>query len=345
MCESVYLPRVGKESFMLNLGTRLVMATRSSQHLLEELRGTEWPGFEIGSFKRKRFPDGEFGMSLTTPVEGRDIILIASLETWEDVGELAELAWGVKNHGGLRLTVIVPWFGCQTMDRSKRPDLREVVTAQVRANVLSTLPQPPLGTTFVVLDAHIETINGFFGQDVVAKHLYCQPAVLEAIREFTGEQDFVLNTGDGGRLQWVESYSRALGVDMGVVLSSRDPSDPSKKRLVAAMTALVAGRHVVTYDDMGRTLGTAQQAGRANEAAGAREQTLVLTHPDFCGYGTPECALTRLKREGPFARIVCLNTHSRIVEIAKDPAFAGFLHVRSCVPVIRGYLDGKFLAA
>src|SRR5262249_37902872 len=80
---------------------------------------------------------------------------------------------------------------------------------------------------------------------------------------------------------------------------------------VTAMSAAVAGKTVVIYDDMIRTGGSLISAARAYQEAGAARITAIATHGLF-----PGDALERLGGTGLFAAIACTDTHPRARELA-----------------------------
>jgi ribose-phosphate pyrophosphokinase len=80
---------------------------------------------------------------------------------------------------------------------------------------------------------------------------------------------------------------------------------------VTAMSAVVAGKSVVIYDDMIRTGGSLIAAARAYKDAGAVKLTAIATHGVF-----PGDALQRLTETGLFSAIACTDTHPRARELA-----------------------------
>jgi Phosphoribosylpyrophosphate synthetase len=133
--------------------------------------------------------------------------------------------------------------------------------------------------------------------------------------------DFTLASTDAGRAKWVESLVRDM-VKRGI------PAHPAfiiKRRTsgtdteVADISADVAGKLVVIYDDMCRTGGSAIKAAQAYLAKGAIGVILVITHVVM-----PGGSLDKLKDSGVFFRVVGSDSHPRANELAGE-----FLHVES----------------
>lgn len=320
---------------------RVLFATGSAAHLLEELKSK---GFATGSYCNEPFPNGDPHQIVKTSLQGKEAVVLASIVDGTDMDELMCLVHALYAQDAMKLTVIIPWFGGQTMDRATLKG--EAVTAKVRARALSYLPRFPLGNSFVVMDCHIDGVQNYFEGEAHGLHLYCQSEILriiqDAARRVFGTDQFTLGCGDGGRLKWVESYAKILHHPLAVALKSRQSGDSVKK--MAVETSNVAGVPVIVYDDIARTLGTAHEAGKAYKEAGATDQVLIVTHGDFCYYGTDKCALTKAKNLGVFSRIICTNTHPRAVQIAREGRFNGFLEVVSAAPIIEGYLNGDLAA-
>jgi ribose-phosphate pyrophosphokinase len=97
---------------------------------------------------------------------------------------------------------------------------------------------------------------------------------------------------------------------------------------VTGVSAAVAGKKVVIYDDMIRTGGSLLEAARAYKAAGASAIDAVATHGVF-----PLDSLSRLRGTGLFGKIVVTDTHPRAVAQKCD-----FLEVESIANVLVEHL-------
>ena len=74
--------------------------------------------YERGLVNSRRFPDGEHYLRLDTPVDGRDVLLVGGTHDDSAVLELFDLACAAVHYGARRLTLIIPYFGCSTMERT-----------------------------------------------------------------------------------------------------------------------------------------------------------------------------------------------------------------------------------
>jgi ribose-phosphate pyrophosphokinase len=257
-------------------------------------------GWELGAVERKGFPDGERYRRIATECADRDVVLVGGTIDDANTLELYDLACGLVTSGCYRLTLVIPYFGYSTMERGVRPG--EVVTAKNRARLLSSIPIASRGTQVFLLDLHVSTIAYYFEGGIRPVHVYGKPMVMAAARRL-GDDDFVLACTDAGRAKWVESLANDLGVDAAFVYKRRLSGTKTE---VSGVSAQVAGKRVLIYDDMIRTGSSLIGAARAYLDAGATSIDAIATHGLF-----PGDALAQLRASGLFGRIVVSDSHPR----------------------------------
>ena len=100
----------------------LLFATERYQELGEDIAGAG--DFDLGIVERKVFPDEERYRRIETDCARRDVVVIGGTVDDVDMLEIYDLACGLVHLGVHTLTLVLPWFGYQTMERaSKRDDL------------------------------------------------------------------------------------------------------------------------------------------------------------------------------------------------------------------------------
>ena len=280
----------------------LVFSTAAYRYLQESL--CRFAHCEAGGVEERPFPDGERYLRILDDSVGRDVVVLGGTVSDADTLTLYDLACAVVGAGARTLTMVIPFFGYQTMER--RVKAGEVVVAKTRARLFSSVPSAGLGNRVVLMDLHSEGIPHYFSGDVRPVHLSARPLVLEHIRRVGGDE-FVLGATDAGRAKWVESLANDLGVE-GAFIFKRRHTDGTVE--VASMNAEVEGRKVVIYDDMIRTGGSLIAAARAFLDAGASATAAVATHGVL-----PGDALERLADSGLFTHIVCTDSHPRSHEL------------------------------
>ena len=279
-------------------------------------------GYELGAVERQVFPDGEHYCRIATDPADRDVIVVGG--TIDEAATLAlyDLACGLVTEGAYRVRMVIPYFGYSTMERSTRQG--EIVTAKTRARLLSSIPQASRGTQVFLLDLHVASIAHYFEGGIRPVHVYAKPLVIDAARRLGGD-DFVLACTDAGRAKWVESLAYDLGVDAAFVYKRRTSGSTTH---VTGVSAQVAGKRVVIYDDMIRTGGSLVNAAQAYRDAGAIAIDAVATHGLFPGDSLARLAASRL-----FGQIVVTDSHPRAVALRSD-----FLQVESTAELLAEHL-------
>jgi ribose-phosphate pyrophosphokinase len=300
----------------------LVFSIGSYDYLAEAMcAGSGW---QRGEIERKTFPDGERYRRAVTDVTDRDVVVIGGTVDDASTLELYDLASGLVTYGAYRLTMVIPYYGYSTMERAVRPG--EIVTAKTRACVLSSIPAASRGNQVFLVDLHVSSIAHYFEGPIRPVHVYGKGVVLDACRRLGGG-DFVLACTDAGRAKWVESLANDLGVDAAFVFKRRLDG---RRTEVTGVSAQVAGKKVVIYDDMIRTGGSLINAARAYRDAGAAGIDAVATHGVL-----PGDSADRLRETGLFGKIVVTDSHPRAVAVRSDfvevDSIAGVLveHLRS----------------
>jgi ribose-phosphate pyrophosphokinase len=276
----------------------IIFSIRSYRYLGDRIR--ELGGFAQGEVEVKIFPDGERYQRIVTDINERDVVIVGGTINDNDTLELFDLACAIAKHGGKSLTLIVPYYGYGTMERTVHPG--DVITAKTRARLLSSIPVTPRGNRVVLMDLHAAGVAYYFEGPVVTAHLYAKDVILQACKRLGGD-NFVLASTDAGRAKWVESLANDLGMDAAFVFKRRIDGSTTE---LTAMNARVDGRRVIIYDDMIRTGGSLINAARAYRDAGATYIAAIATHGVL-----PGDALERITASGLFEEIVVTDTHPR----------------------------------
>ena len=278
-------------------------------------------GWELGTLRRKNFPDGEHYLQIETSPADRDVVLVGGTPEDTSTLELYDLACGIVAGGADRLRMVIPFFGYSTMERQVKPG--EVVKAKTRARLLSSIPMASRGTQVFLLDLHVDAIAHYFEGEIRTVHVYGKRLVIAAARKFGGT-DFVLACTDAGRAKWVESLSNDLHVPAAFVYKRRHDAETE----VTGVSAQVSGKRVVIYDDMIRTGGSLIGAAQAYKDAGAVSIDAIATHGLF-----PGDSLAKLRASGLFGSVWVTDSHPRAVALADD-----FLQVESTAGLLIEHL-------
>ncbi|HEY6180523.1 MAG TPA: ribose-phosphate pyrophosphokinase-like domain-containing protein, partial [Kofleriaceae bacterium] len=126
-------------------------------------------GWQRGAVTRRTFPDGEHYLRIETDPADRDVVLVGGTIDDSTTLELYDLACGMVTGGAYRLSIVMPFFGYSTMERSGRPG--EVVTAKTRARLLSSVPMASRGTQVFLLDLHVAAVAHYFEGGIRPIHI------------------------------------------------------------------------------------------------------------------------------------------------------------------------------
>ncbi|TVP48904.1 MAG: ribose-phosphate pyrophosphokinase [Mongoliibacter sp.] len=286
------------------------------QYLQDEI--IQLGDYEKGEIEVRLFPDGERYQRILTPVNGKDVVLIGGTISDSDTLEIYDLAYALIKYGARSIQLIFPYFGYSTMERAVKDG--EVVTAKSRAVMFSSLPRTSLGNYFIFFDLHSEGIPHYFEGQALIHHVYCKPIIIEAARNLADE-GFVMACTDAGRAKWVESLANEMGVNAAFVFKRRVSGDKTE---VTSISADVAGKDVVIYDDMVRTGGSLISAAKAYKNAGAKDIYTITTHGLFTND-----ALKKIEDSGVIKKVVATNTHPNSIKLNSD-----FLQIKSIAPLI-----------
>lgn len=282
----------------------------------------------LGTIEEKYFPDGEIYHRLEQSVLGQHVILVGGTHNDLCTLNLYDLGYGIVKAGARSLTLVIPYFGYSTMERSVKEG--EIVKAKTRAKILSAIPEPPEGNKVLLLDLHSEGIPHYFGEHITATHLYGKKVIMQAIKDLGKGKDFILASTDAGRAKWVASLANDLEVEAAFVYKSRQSGSETK---VTGVNADVKNKTVIIYDDMIRTGGSLLQAANAYLEHGAKEVFAVATHIIL-----PSDSLQKIQNAQMIQKIAGTNSHPRSLELNTN-----FLQIYDISSIFAEFLKNYYL--
>jgi ribose-phosphate pyrophosphokinase len=255
--------------------SNLYFSTTKYQYMLDSLK---LKSDSLGQLKREVFPDGERYTRIVSKVFDKNVVIIGATVSDSDLMEIIELSSALVKYGAKSLSVVIPYFGYSTMERAVKDG--EVVGAKIRARLLSSIPQSPMGNKFYLFDLHSEGIPYYFEGNVFVKHVYGKSLVMEMIqKQVPKNMEYVLGSTDAGRAKWVESLAKEMGIQPAFVYKQRLNGSQTQ---VSGINADVKNKHVVIYDDMIRSGSSIINAAKEYLNAGASSISICSTHGVFC---------------------------------------------------------------
>ena len=170
-----------------------------------------------------QYPDGERGIAIKEKIQGSDVVLVGGTHNDSATLELYDTACAFVKYGARRLTLVVPYFGYSTQERSVKgvdcltrkgnvePSF-EVVTAKCRARILSSIPIASEGNRIILFDLHAEGLPHYFEGNIAPFHLYGKNIFLGCAKKISSGTPYCFASTDAGRSKWVISLSKEAGV-------------------------------------------------------------------------------------------------------------------------------------
>jgi ribose-phosphate pyrophosphokinase len=254
-------------------------------------------GFDIGEIERRQFPDGESYVRLLTQVEGREVLLLCSLDR-PDTKTLPLLfaAGAARAQGARRIGLVAPYLGYMRQDKAFKPG--EAITSVTYASLLSGAVD-----WLITLDPHLHRYPGLAS-------VYSVPGfVASAANPIAGwirdnVDNPVLVGPDEESKQWVARIAQLAHARSTVFRKTR--SGDFNVAIAGEGLAQIEGGTPVIIDDIASSARTMIEAVRVLREAGQPPPVCIAVHPIFAGD-----AYERLVAAGP-AAIVSTNAVAHI---------------------------------
>jgi len=252
--------------------TELKLFSGGNSKYLAEKIGLHY-GSDLGSFRSKKFSDGEIWVSFDENIRGCDVFLVQSTSPPADnLMELLLMVDAARRASAHYVTVVVPYFGYARQDRKDRP--RVAIAAKLVANLLSAAGAHRM----VTCDLHAGQIQGFF--DFPVDHLYGSAVFIPYIKSLELD-NLVFAAPDVGAVAWGRAYAKYF-TEAEIVVCDKHRK---KANEIASMQVIgdVKDKNVVLVDDLVDTGGTLSFASKIILDGGAKSVRAACTHPVLSG--------------------------------------------------------------
>lgn len=228
------------------------------------------------------FPDGE--QHVTVPnVQGESIVVVVNLATDADITRWLLTLTGLVQRNPQWIHLIIPFFPYSTMEKAKNDD--DVATAQLIARMIENALHG-CEYTISLCEIHNPVIKSFFQSDRVYD-VALFPLYVEMVQRYLEVNDIPLNrlafaSVDGSRGRVLNILRTHFGVEtpVAVIQKQRESAYSTK---VESWDGDVRDKHVLIFDDMLRTGGSADRAATLYIHAGhARSVSIIATHNRMC---------------------------------------------------------------
>ena len=229
---------------------------------------------DVGQLERRQFPDGESYLRLKTPVEGRDVILLCTLDHPDPkLAPLLFAAAAAREQGARSVGLLAPYLAYMRQDTRFHPG--EAITSSTFARMISGHFD-----WLVTIDPHLHRYRSLGA-------IYSVPAfaatATDLIAQWIGanvDRPIVIGP-DAESGQWVERIA-SLGGARSIVLRKERSGDYSVNIDDAGLGQLADGTPVIV-DDIAASARTLIEAARVLRSHGQGPPVCVVVHPIFAG--------------------------------------------------------------
>jgi ribose-phosphate pyrophosphokinase len=256
-------------------------------HMTPSLAGALYGGgIEAGVIERRQFPDGESYVRLVSPVAGRDVLLLCSLDRPDALFlPLMFAADAAKQQGARRIGLVAPYLAYMRQDTAFRSG--EAITSRSFASLLQSSFD-----WLVTVDPHLHryrTLNEIYA--IETSVVSAAPAIAAWTRERVDQPFFI--GPDVESEQWVSEIAKQVGAPYAVFAKQRHGD---KDVQISADHIDIGSRTPIIVDDIVSSARTMAKAVQVVRTRAATDPLCVGVHGIFAGDG-----LETLMRVGPSA--------------------------------------------
>ena len=251
---------------------------------------------EVGQMEMRRFPDGETYVRLHSPVHGRDVVFVCTLDRPDE--KLVSLYLAVRTArelGARRVGLVAPYLSYMRQD-ARFKEGEGITSAHVAAFLSDFLDW------LVTVDPHLHRhhkLNEIYS--IPTKVVHAAPAIGDWIAEHVDNP--VIVGPDAESEQWAAKVAEAVRCPCVVLQKTRKGDREVEVSEVSVSDAWGwKGGTPVLVDDITSTGRTMIAAARRLKEAGLPPPVCISVHPVFAG-----SAWDDLREEG-VADIVSCNT-------------------------------------
>ena len=234
----------------------------------------------LGYLNKQKFSDGELCVDFTDSVRGKNVFLLSSPITSDDIMNLLLAIDAAKRAGAKEIIPILPYFPYA------RQDKKDQSRGPIGAKVMAEMIEQRGSTSVITYDLHADQIQGFFNIPVThieGKHVF-DTYIMQKVKKNEGE--VVLcgpDAGSGKRVKRMrDQVNKRYGVNLNIVMIDKTRKQAN---VIDEMIIIgdVKGKHVIILDDMVDTAGTLCKAAEVLIENGAKTVNAGISHGILSG--------------------------------------------------------------
>ena len=234
----------------------------------------------LGYLNKQKFSDGELCVDFSDSVRGKNVFLLSSPITSDDIMNLLLAIDAAKRAGAKEIIPILPYFPYA------RQDKKDQSRGPIGAKVMAEMIEQRGSTSVITYDLHADQIQGFFNIPVThieGKHVF-DTYIMQKVKKNEGE--VVLcgpDAGSGKRVKRMrDQVNKRYGVNLNIVMIDKTRKQAN---VIDEMIIIgdVKGKHVIILDDMVDTAGTLCKAAEVLIENGAKTVNAGISHGILSG--------------------------------------------------------------
>ena len=232
-------------------------------------------GLELANRTSDTFSDGEVHVQILDDIRGKDVFIIQSTNPPIDqhLFPVLLLADAARRGFAKSINLVIPYFGYARQDRMAEPNTP--ISSKVIADILHSVAVNHV----ITIDLHSAQTQGFF--DMTIENITLEKQFADYIEKNYEKNSFAIASPDAGGVKSASKIDDLVHCnDVIIIDKNRYVKNKSK---VMNIIGDPKGKNIIIIDDMIDTAGTICHAATSLKEKGAKQVSVMATHPVFSG--------------------------------------------------------------
>ena len=232
-------------------------------------------GLELANRTSDTFIDGEVHVQILDDIRGKDVFIIQSTNPPIDqhLFPVLLLADAARRGFAKSINLVIPYFGYARQDRMAEPNTP--ISSKVIADILHSVAVNHV----ITIDLHSAQTQGFF--DMTIENITLEKQFADYIEKNYEKNSFAIASPDAGGVKRTRKIADLVHCnDVIIIDKNRYVKNKSK---VMNIIGDPKGKNIIIIDDMIDTAGTICHAATSLKEKGAKQVSVMATHPVFSG--------------------------------------------------------------
>jgi len=296
-------------------------------------------------------PDSELEPRLKEHVRRKNVYVVQQIYSPTNEASIndnilaLELTIQAAARAGARdITAVIPYFGYNRSDR--RTGLNENIRKPIGARLFADKIVAAGATGCITVDVHNDATEAFFPNRFMFDNLYTTEIFADYIKKNRELRHYLANAVAGsldlGNAKSVAKFGSGLGLSTVLINKVRDNITGITK--VKEVIGNPKGKYVLTFDDIGATLGSLETGINAYMNKGALGVISAFSIPMFVGPGIERLENLYNNGKGPLKAVIGADSVWQGEEFLQNHPFFHYVPLSPTLAnAIKGIESGKSL--